>query len=195
MLIAWRLRGWPVPRQFYAIKKKHMREGGRSNPFYHFHGVSLEEVFKSVEKGEDFIKMWSEFKIRLRLDPFMTSRSPKGKEKQSARVHEEDEPPVIRKLTQKEQLQISLGEHTEMLNNLQETFEDLSTYKAKEMVNLVSEETNAEEQKSAFCSQRERIREDIARLELERKELAKHIEESEIKRNTLANKRHKYEFV
>ena len=53
------------------------------------------------------------------------------------------------------------------------------------MVKLVAEETKAEE--------RERIREEIARLELEGKELAKKIVESERNRNKLAKKRHKIE--
>ena len=100
---------------------------------------------------------------------------------------------IQKKLSKEEELKKSLSEKTEKMKKLDEMFDDLSSSKAKEMAKLVSEETNAEENMSAFCRKRKTIREELARLELESKVVAKNIVESETNRSKLAKKRHKVE--
>ena len=101
--------------------------------------------------------------------------------------------PDNKKMTRKEELQQSLVEQSEKLKKCEEIFEDWSSSKAKEMVKLMSEETNIGDQMSSYCRQRDRVREEIARLEMESKDLAKRIVETETKKNKLAKTRHKAE--
>ena len=118
-------------------------------------------------------------------------RANEEEEKQALKT--QDVEPVQKKLTKKEELENSLLEFTEKLKKWEQMFDDWSSAKAKEMAHLVAEETNAEKQKSAFCRQMERIKEEIAALELESKVLAKKIIESESNRNKLTKKRLKLE--
>ena len=140
--------------------------------YHHFHGEHLLEIVKKAKEELD-----EQEKLAIRTHP-----------------DRQDVAPVLeKKLTKKEELQTTLGECSETLNKWEEMFDHWSSYKAKEMADLVSEETNAEEQKDGFCRQRERIKEEVARLELEGKELAKNIVGSETNRNKLVKKRHKFE--
>eukprot|EP00092_Neocalanus_flemingeri_P032984 GFUD01035868.1.p1 GENE.GFUD01035868.1~~GFUD01035868.1.p1 ORF type:complete len:380 (+),score=110.30 GFUD01035868.1:38-1177(+) len=136
--------------------------------YYHIHGESLEEAEDEKEKLD-----------KQTLETGEDKQDSIGKQK---------------KLTKKEEkLKKSLGEQKEKLKKWEQTFEDWSSSKANEMAKRVSEETNAEEQNSTFCRERERVREEIARLELESKDLATKIVESETNRIKLVKKRHKLE--
>ena len=120
--------------------------------YYHFHGEHLLEIVKKAKEELD-----EQEKLAIRTHP-----------------DKQDVAPVLeKKLTKKEELQTTLGECSKTLNKWKEMFDNWSSSKAKEMADLVSEETTTEEQKDGFCRQRERIKEEVARLVLEGKELAK----------------------
>ena len=103
------------------------------------------------------------------------------------------ETPAKKQLTKKGELEKSFGDYTEELKKREEMFDDWMSSKAKDLAKLEAEVTNAEEQKSAFCRQRERIRKQIARLELDSTELAKRIIENDNTKNKLVIKRKNFE--
>ena len=65
--------------------------------------------------------------------------------------------------------------------------------KAKDLAKIVSEETAVETQQAELCRQRESNREEIARLELEQKELARHLIDTDSMKRKLGKKRKKSE--
>ena len=94
---------------------------------------------------------------------------------------------------EREELKQSLVEESQKLKQWEESFDKWSSSKAKEMAKLVSEESKASVQMTSYSRQRERLREEIARLEIEQESLAKKIVELEREKNKLTNKRHMIE--
>ena len=159
-----------------------MQEHDSDNKLYHYHGGadSLPEIKKrAIDK-----------KHKRKEETHETKEENKQK---YALETVDDKQDLKKKITKKEGLEESLLEYTEKLKKWEEIFDDWSSSKAKEMAKLVAEETNAEEEKAAFCRQREKIKEDIARLELESKELAKKIIKADNNKNKLVKKRKKFE--
>ena len=180
LYITWKLFSEGSTRasvEFYKWKQRQENDPIDSK-LYHNHGDSLAEI---SQRAKDKRNKKKEEKYKI--------------EKSAEEMHldEQVDQPFENRLTKKEELVKSLGKQTEKLKIWEAKFDDWSSTKAKEMAKLVSEETNAEVQKNELCRQRERVRESIARLELENKELAKKIIETDHRKNKLVKKRHKYE--
>ena len=91
-------------------------------------------------------------------------------------------------LTEKEELLKSLSEETIKRNIFESRFSDWQSSKLKDLAKVVSEETAAEAQQVELCRQREGNRMEIARLELDQKELARKLidtEETNVKSNII----------
>ena len=96
-------------------------------------------------------------------------------------------------LTEKERLIESLSEETKKLNICKSKYDDWSSMKAKDLAKIVSEETAVETQQAKLCRHRENNREEIARLELEQKELARHLIDTDSVKRKLGKKKKKSE--
>ena len=93
------------------------------------------------------------------------------------------------KTIEKERILNSLREETKKLNISESKFDDWSSTTAKDLAKIVSEGTAAEAQKVELCRQSESNVEEIARFELEQKELARKLIDTDSMKRKLGKKR------
>ena len=117
------------------------------------------------------------------------ARDKRTGEKEEKTIHEQ----VQSRFTEKDELKRSLSDKSEELNICESKFDDWNSAKAKDLSKLVSEETAVEYQQQELSRQRESVRKEIARLELEQKMLVKKIIDTDSRRKKLVKKRKRFE--